>query len=284
MRAASGAAPATPDTAVSDGGTCLNCGAARHGPYCHACGQERVDVAAPVSALAREGVRDALSWDNRTLRTLRVLLTAPGALAEAWAAGRRAPFVPPVRLYFLLGAALLALSALDGWVADESDAGWDRAERGEVERERAAANRAAYTAGQLIGTLGLNALLLLVPVVGFGYYVLFKERRPVLAGHLVLALHVASAALAVLVAWKAIVVTRLLVAPEAEPFLNAEWGVDLAIGALLLGVVAYAALAVRRFYGVGWGGAVGAGLLVGLLPPVLLIGLVVVVALVQTLG
>jgi hypothetical protein len=243
-----------------------------------------VDVGAPVSVLAREGVRDALSWDNRLVRTLRLLLTAPGALAEAWAEGRRAPFVPPVRLYFLLGAALLALSAADGWIADEPDAGWDRAERGEVERERTATNQAAYTVGKLVGTLGLNALLLLVPVVGFGYYVLFKERRPVLAGHLVLALHVASAALAVLVAWKAAEVARLLVAPDAPAFVGTGRGLDLALVMLLLGVVVYATLAVRRFYGVGWGRAVGAGLLVGLLPPAVLLGLVVAVAVAQTLG
>ena len=99
-----------------------------------------------------------------------------------------------------------------------------------------------------------------------------------------LALHVASAALAVLVAWKAAVVVRLLVAPDAAPFLDAGRGVDLALAALLLGVVTYATLSARRFYRLGWGGAVGAGLLVGLFPPLLLLGAVVAVAVVQTLG
>lgn len=278
-----GGRPAADLADTSGPAPCLNCGATRHGPYCHACGQEEVDPQAPVTALVREAVRDGLSWDNRMARTLRLLLTAPGALAEAWAAGRRAPYVPPVRLYFLIGAALLGLSALDGWIADPEPT-WDRAERGEVERERTPTNRAAYDVGRLLGTLGLNALLLLVPLVGFAYYVLYKERRPMLAGHLVLALHVASAALTVLVAWRVVIVVRLLVTPDAPPLVGSGRDVDVLLLGFVLGVVAYATLAARRFYGIRWRSAVGAGLVAGLLPPFLLVILVTVLAVARALG
>lgn len=236
-----------------------------------------------MSALVGEAVREGLSWDNRLVRTLRLLLVAPGALAEAWAAGRRAPYVPPVRLYFLVGAALLAASALDGWLT-EPEAGWDRADRGEVERERTATNRAAYDVGQLLGTLGLNALLLVVPLVGFAYFVLFKERRPPLAGHLVLALHVASAALVVLGAWRAVDLGWRLAVPGGRPLLGSGGLVDVALLLLLGGVVGYATVAARRFYAVPWGPALRAGLLTGLFPPVLLVGAVVVLAVLRTLG
>ncbi len=259
---------------MAAGPRCLNCGTDRLGPYCHACGQGEVDPAAPVSALVREAVADGLSWDHRLWRTLRVLLTRPGALAQAWAAGRRAPFVPPVRLYLLLGAALLALSAVGRWLADDPSP-TPRAE------PRPTTQQAAYLIGKAVGTLGLNALLLLVPLVGFATYVLFKERRPALAGHLVLASHVASAALVVLIAWRAATVVVLGLGAEAG---LPGWAGDAAVAGALLGVGAYASLGARRFLGVGRAGGAAVGALVVVIPPVLLLGSVVAVSVVLTLG
>ncbi len=259
---------------MADAGSCFNCGADRLGPYCHACGQGEVDPRAPVASLVREAVADGLSWDHRLWRTLRLLLTSPGALAQAWAAGRRVPYVPPVRLYFLLGAALLALSTVARWLADDPTPS-------SSEEPRPTTQTAAFLVGRMIGTLGINALLLLVPLVGFATYVLFKERRPTLAGHLVLASHVASAALVVLVAWRATTIVVLGLDVDLD---LPGWAGDAAVFVALIAVGAYASVSSRRFLGVGWGGGVVVGGLVVLLPPVLLFGAVVVVAAVLTLG
>ncbi|RMF66933.1 MAG: DUF3667 domain-containing protein, partial [Alphaproteobacteria bacterium] len=79
-------------------GLCANCGAALSGPFCAACGQEARQLSRPFTALVREAVDTIFSLDGRVARTLALLLFRPGALTACHLAGRRARFVPPVRL------------------------------------------------------------------------------------------------------------------------------------------------------------------------------------------
>lgn len=80
---------------------CENCAAPLQGLYCHACGQA---AHSPVRSFAH-AVEDVFEsfWhlDGRIFRTLRRLL-APGALAGDYLAGRRAPYVAPMRLFVIL--------------------------------------------------------------------------------------------------------------------------------------------------------------------------------------
>ena len=91
---------------------CLNCGTELRGPFCHACGQEGVDRNVSVGHLLREALGDLFSFDGRFARTLWPLFTRPGALTVAFNAGKRAPYVPPVRLYVFSSFLLFFVSAL----------------------------------------------------------------------------------------------------------------------------------------------------------------------------
>ena len=237
---------------------CLDCGTDRVGRFCHACGQGEVRPDASVWALAGGAARDAVSWDERALRTLRVLLTAPGALSVAWADGRRARFVPPLRLFLVIGAALVALGVAykaavpDALVPPSSDdESWTEPDT----------RSAAYWLAVGVTRLGLNAVLLLVPLVGFATWVLYNARRPPLAAHLVHALHVGAVAVVGLIVWRAAALGWLLTGPDTTlgGALRATETTFGALEVLLLlwlgSVTAYAALSVRRFLGVGWGRA-----------------------------
>ena len=78
---------------------CENCGAPVDGDYCTACGQRTASIDLPIGEFAREIAGETLGLDSRVRRTLRPLFLEPGAVARDYVAGRRARFVPPVRLY-----------------------------------------------------------------------------------------------------------------------------------------------------------------------------------------
>jgi hypothetical protein len=81
---------------------CDNCGAAVSGCYCPACGQR---LEPPVHSLwhfAQAATEDLTHADSRLWRTLGALLLRPGRLTREFLAGRRARYLPPVRLYLVI--------------------------------------------------------------------------------------------------------------------------------------------------------------------------------------
>lgn len=96
---------------VASTSPCLNCGTTLTGAYCAACGQQRVDLVVPTWHVLREAFADATDIDGRLLRTARALLS-PGKLTVEFLQGRRAPYVGPLKLFLMTGAALSATWAL----------------------------------------------------------------------------------------------------------------------------------------------------------------------------
>lgn len=78
---------------------CPNCGTLLHGPYCHRCGQEARDRIAPLGTLLKDVLSELFNFDTRLVRTLKRLLSQPGRLTVEYIAGRRAGYVPPLRLF-----------------------------------------------------------------------------------------------------------------------------------------------------------------------------------------
>jgi Protein of unknown function (DUF3667) len=81
---------------------CENCGAPLSARYCGACGQR---VEPPVHSLwhfTKVACEDLTHADSRLWRTLTALLFKPGYLTLEFLSGRRARYLPPVRLYLVL--------------------------------------------------------------------------------------------------------------------------------------------------------------------------------------
>ena len=93
---------------------CLNCGAALHGRFCHACGQAADDHHRSMLHLAWEAVEGLFHLDGRLARTLPLLFLHPGRLARDHFEGRRQRHVPPFRLFLV--TLLLFMLALEGLV------------------------------------------------------------------------------------------------------------------------------------------------------------------------
>ncbi len=80
---------------------CTNCATPYDGVYCPSCGQRSGGLDVPLGTFTREFASEALGLDSRVRLTLPPLLFRPGAVAKDYVEGRRARFVPPIRLYLL---------------------------------------------------------------------------------------------------------------------------------------------------------------------------------------
>ena len=94
-------------------GNCANCSAPLQGPYCAQCGQKDTGNRPSVGHLIHEASVDLSHADARIWRTLGLLLLRPGELPRRYMTGRRASYLPPLRLYlsssllfFMLASAL----------------------------------------------------------------------------------------------------------------------------------------------------------------------------------
>jgi hypothetical protein len=91
-------------------GRCLNCGAELSGAFCSACGQRAVPANPSVSEIAGDAWEELSGYDGRIAATFRALLH-PGRLTTNYIEGRRARFLPPVRLYLLVSFFYFVISA-----------------------------------------------------------------------------------------------------------------------------------------------------------------------------
>ena len=104
------ALPSVPLTSAS-AQYCENCGNEVSQRYCGACGQ-RLDP--PVHSLvhfSQVAAEDLTHADSRLWRTLGALMFKPGHLTMEFLAGRRARYLPPVRLYLVLSLAFFLFVA-----------------------------------------------------------------------------------------------------------------------------------------------------------------------------
>ncbi len=95
--------------------TCPNCGHSLAGEYCPSCGQHAVDIDVPLRKFLAESLHESFALDSKLFRTFKSLLFKPGFLTQEYLAGRRARYVPPLRLYLVLSFTLFILLA---WTAE----------------------------------------------------------------------------------------------------------------------------------------------------------------------
>jgi hypothetical protein len=98
---------------------CSNCEATYEGEYCPSCGQRRRGLDQPLGDFAKEFAEEALGLDSRVRLTLPALFLRPGEIAKEYVAGRRARFVPPIRLYLLTSFVMFLVLSQAGVQVDD---------------------------------------------------------------------------------------------------------------------------------------------------------------------
>lgn len=92
--------------------SCPNCHAPLKGNWCYNCGQSQKPIDRFFLSLVSEAFDDVFSWDSRTARTLFALTFRPGFLTTEYFAGRRARYLPPLRLYLISSIVFFFLLSL----------------------------------------------------------------------------------------------------------------------------------------------------------------------------
>jgi hypothetical protein len=103
------AAPLAPPAAATQ--RCTNCGNEVTQRYCGACGQRAEPPVHSLVHFSQVAAEDLTHADSRLWRTLGALLFRPGFLTVEFLAGRRARYLPPVRLYLVLSVAFFLFAA-----------------------------------------------------------------------------------------------------------------------------------------------------------------------------
>ena len=246
---------------------CANCGAALGGAFCARCGQEDRPLDPTFREMVHEVGGEITNVDGRLARTLRALLQ-PGALTLAWVAGRRASYLPPLRLYLLVSVVYFFVSALtpdapirrgsgiqigrggavqvgveqggaSGQVVPTADDGSDSLPTFMREGlRRAAADQGGFQ--RRVQDNAPKLFFVLVPLFGLFVALVYRNRRRRLPQHIWFALHV-----------HAFGFLALIVAELAS--LTQVTAIVAAVGAVAaLSVPVYLVLAMRRVYGGRW--------------------------------
>lgn len=242
---------AKPESGDASPSACLNCGEKLLGDFCWRCGQEAADVDRPLRSLASDFFDNVLSLDSKLLRTIGPLLFRPGRLTREYLAGRRAPYVRPLKLY-LLAALISSLAALAFWPetaprvvrtppsSTQAEEGASRSQAPSWQDrglQKIVENPKAF--GEALITNLQRALFLLLPVFALLLKLLYLRRGILYLSHLVFALHLHAFAFAALTAIILIAASGL---PQAIS--TAIW----------LWIFVYLFLALRRVYGDSWPG------------------------------
>ena len=93
---------------------CASCGQPLEGRYCSSCGEQALDPSKLTvwHFLTHTVVHELFNFDGKIWRTLGLLLFRPGFLALEYAAGRRRPYVNPLRI--LIATIILYVLATQG--------------------------------------------------------------------------------------------------------------------------------------------------------------------------
>lgn len=258
-------------TSARTAGPCPNCGEPLGGPYCSHCGQADTALDVPFRRAVGEFLAQLFDADSRVWRTARTLLLRPGLLTAEYNAGRRARYLPPLRVYMLSSlvfffvvatarvqlvqvqfpeeeaAALEAAGAPDAAAEDPAtQAAGESATfaelRFEFYRRLARVARDPERLNQFWLRIWAWTMFVLLPVFALLMRLFFRRATPWYVRHLVFSLHLHAFAF------------LILVVPILLANLLANDGQRVAALQGVFGVIfLYGLLATRQVYGLSWG-------------------------------
>ena len=254
---------------------CPNCGESVTQNFCPSCGQSARDKRGPLFGIIGDLLTEFFSIDGRRLRTA-ITLWNPGKLTQLYLEGKRASYVPPVRVYFitsllfflLVGFPVPRAENFNIWVddmligRDEPDPDLGNIQLLSLDRSsRVSRWVAPYLAPKLDKLQSMSAqdlldgfiaglertvpttLIFFVPLLALALKLLYFRRPFYYVDHLVFALHFQSFMFLVFVLAR---LANLVVLGKLYP------GILTYAGALYLILPAYMIAAMRRVYGQSW--------------------------------
>ena len=244
--------------------TCLNCSSTITGPYCAQCGQKVPHTDLTLRELLHDATEELAHWEGKIPRTLTALLLKPGLLTHDFLAGRRARWLPPLRLYLICSLAYFAMGPIVEAITHKAPdpvikfhltgskgaplTPEDRAQMegglparvfGMQRLDRASSDPVALN--HAIDSALPKAMFVLLPIFALLTRIAWRRQMPRYPAHLYLALHIHAAWFAVLA------LLTLIVGLGPATVVRASVGV-----LAFVYVVWYSLAAVHRVFGQSW--------------------------------
>jgi hypothetical protein len=249
---------------------CLNCGAALTGEYCASCGQRKVDrEGLSLREFLEDTTQELAHWEGKVPQSLKTLFLEPGRLTLEFLAGRRARWLPPLRLYLICSVVYFLLSVFSESITHRADrelaamivtnADGTRSITPEARLEIAQAlpgrlfgsdkvEHALLNSAQFqrtVDTVYSKAMFVLLPFFALLTNVAWRRKVPRYPAHLYFALHLYAAWFGALA-----VSTLATLFATSTTVLGISGGVALVYGAI------YGLLALKRVFGDPWPGTI----------------------------
>ena len=255
--------PPVPDTesGASSFGSCGNCGAPLHGPFCAQCGEKKVSPKDySIFHFVEEAVGALTHFDNRLLRTLRLLFTKPGALSLAYFHGGRSRYTKPLALFIIINVIFFFVQPHTGLFHDRyaqymNDRGHAAAVLAQLRETGESSKSYEVRFNANLQNQKKSLLIVSVPLLALFMTIVFAGSGRTYAEHLIFSVEVYAFLLSYLAALVFLIfipVTILLrpAGPAADP-IRRVLGSDPGIIALMIaGLAIYMYLGFRRAYGV----------------------------------
>ena len=194
--------PPAPETepGASHFGSCANCGATLHGPFCAQCGEKRVDRADySIKVVAQDVVQELSPVDSKIFRTLRALLTKPGLLSQSYFEHGRSRYTKPLTLFIVLNVAFFFVQPHTGLLQYSYNQFTNSAYPGGAARHAMVVSKLGGTSDEKAYESRFNLqlqqqkksmLIFCVPLLALVMLVLYAGSGRYYAEHLVFSIHV----------------------------------------------------------------------------------------------
>ncbi len=249
---------------------CLNCNGPLTGPYCAQCGQKIPHTNLTLRELLHDATEELAHWEGKIPSTLATLLLKPGVLTRDFLAGRRARWLPPLRVYLICSVAYFAMGPLieaitqrpvegpvkfgitdtdgSGQLTPEQrreiEAGFPARVFGMDRLERALSDPAAIN--REVNLLLPKGMFVLLPLFALLTHVAWRRQMPRYPAHLYVALHIHAAWFA------ALALTTMVMGLIPLRAVQTVVGMSMVVY-----VVWYGLTAMRRVFGQSWPRTIG---------------------------
>jgi hypothetical protein len=220
---------------------CPNCEATLEGPFCARCGQRAAPLNPSLGEFVHDLFHEVAHFDGKIVQSVALLLGKPGFLTREQFEGRRARYVPPIRLYLIFSLVYFAVASFapTQMVRVTPNAG-EQPQEAEARRQEL-----EHVANEALTHWGPRAMFLLVPAFAGLVALTVRRSRRNYPQHLYFALHVHAVWFFVGAVSAAARIANLPLLTAIVPTL------------VVVYATAYIVLAFRRAYDLSIAGAIG---------------------------
>ncbi len=87
--------------------------------YCPECGQKNTEIKIGIGTLIMDLLGDVFTYDSKIFKSLWYLVSKPGKLTKDFNDGKRARFVPPLRMFLVMGVVVFSVISIGGDPGEE---------------------------------------------------------------------------------------------------------------------------------------------------------------------